>query len=103
MTPRRVSENGSFQRAHVQTHMKAAQRGGRSGEFRGAFRSSGTARPHQQYEPDFGNGARYPAFISSILKPPLQMRYGISRVTWQPSNASRKTASGLSRQRQTLE
>jgi hypothetical protein len=38
--------------------------------------------PHQQYDPDFGKGERYPVSICSILKPPLPRREGMSRVTW---------------------
>src|SRR5580704_9965001 len=57
--------------------------------------------PHQQYDPDFGKGETYPASTCSILKPHLQMRDGMSRVTWQPSNAQRNIGSDRFCQRRT--
>src|SRR6516165_7359883 len=46
-----------------------------------AYRDCRPAVPHQQYNQDFGNEARYAASMSSIWKPPCTIRVGMSRVT----------------------
>jgi hypothetical protein len=47
----------------------------------------GMAVPQKQYEPHFGNGARYACSCFSILNPPCLTISGMFLVTWQPSNA----------------
>jgi hypothetical protein len=47
----------------------------------------GRAMPQKQCVAHFGNGARYPVSICSMSNPPSLISDGMSRVTWQPSNA----------------